>query len=313
MKKEAKEFPSFTTNRIHVKNARSGLASILNYHKLNLNKQTIVLMPSYIGWSPNEGSGLMDPVLESGFTPNFYRLDTSLQPNFDELSRLISKNPQSVLIVVHYFGLRVEIPNEVINLANDCNVTLVEDWAHDLSQIDSEKWISSNHFAIFSLHKWTASKSGGFISGNYSEINKLKTLPMDQADADVYIRSNLVKIGEIRWSNFLYVENLLSGLNRLTPFYAKSDHFTCPLNIPFMANSLSERHDLYSTLVNNGIVPTALYHILVPQLTGPEFQTFIDISNRIINLPIHQDCTKNDIDKMIEVIMDWDRQSVSLE
>lgn len=313
MKKEAKEFPSLTTNRIHVRSARSGLASVLKHHRQNLNRKPVVLMPPYIGWSPNEGSGLMDPVLDSGFLPIFYLLDDSLQPNFDELCKLVVANPQSVLLVVHFFGMRVEIPNKVINLANEYRVTFVQDWAHDLSQINQEDGKFPNHFSIYSLHKWTASRAGGFISGNYLDIEELETEPMDLVDANIYMRSNLDKIAEIRWSNFIYAEHLLTGLKRLTFFYADSKIFSCPLNIPMMAKSKEDRHDLYSTLVHNGIVPTALYHILVPQLNKPEFGESIDVSNRIINLPIHQDCTRNEIDIMIDVIMEWEKQSVGLE
>jgi dTDP-4-amino-4,6-dideoxygalactose transaminase len=313
MKKEAKEFPSLTTNRIHVRSARSGLASILSHHRQNLNRKPVVLMPSYIGWSPNEGSGLMDPVLDSGFLPIFYRLDDFLQPNFEELCKLVAANPQSVLLVVHFFGMRVEIPNEIINLANEYSVTFVQDWAHDLSQIDKEIGTFPNHYSIYSLHKWTASGAGGFISGNYLDIEELETESMDLADSNVFMRSNLDMIAELRWSNFSYAENLLTGLERLTFFYADSKNFSCPLNIPMMAKSNRDRHELYSTLVHNGIVPTALYHILVPQLNKPEFSESVDISNRIINLPIHQDCTRNQIDIMIDVIMEWEKQSVGLE
>ena len=313
MKKEAKKFPSLTTNRIHVRSARSGLASILNHHRQKLNRKPVVLMPSYIGWSPNEGSGLMDPVLESCFLPIFYQLDDFLQPNFDELRKLVATNPQSVLLIVHFFGMRVEVPNEIIDLANNNRVTFVEDWAHDLSQISNVGEEFPDHFAIYSLHKWTASKSGGFISGNHLDIEELEIEPMDLADADVFIRSNLNKIAELRWSNFSYAEHLLTGLNRLTFFYTDSKKFTCPLNIPMMARSIEDRHELYTTLVRNGIVPTALYHILVPQLNKPEFKASIDISNRIINLPIHQDCTRNEIDIMIDVITEWEKQSVGLE
>lgn len=313
MNKEAKEFPSFTTNQIHVRSARSGFASILNHHRQNLNRNPVVLMPSYIGWSPNEGSGLMDPVLDSGFQPIFYQLDDFLQPNFDDLCKLVAANPQSVLLIVHFFGMRVEIPNQVLSLVNEYGVTFVQDWAHDLSQINKENEKLPNHFSIYSLHKWTASKAGGFISGNYLDIEELETEPMDLADVNIYMRSNLCKIAEIRWSNFLYAEHLLTGLNRLALFYEDSNIFSCPLNVPMLARSKEDRHELYSTLVNNGIVPTALYHILVPQLNKPEFSESIDISNRIINLPIHQDCTRNGIDIMIGVIMDWEKRSDGLE
>jgi hypothetical protein len=270
-------------------------------------------MPSYIGWSPNEGSGLMDPVLDSCFIPIFYQLDDFLQPNFDELCKLVAANPQSVLLIVHFFGMRVEIPKKIIDLANNNRVTFVQDWAHDLSQISNDIEKLPDHYSIKSLHKWTASKSGGFISGNYLDIKELETEPMDLADADVFIRSNLNKIAELRWSNFSYAEHLLTGLNRLTFFYPDSKKFTCPLNIPMMTRSIEDRHELYSTLVHNGIVPTALYHMLVPQLDRSEFKASIDISNRIINLPIHQDCTRNEIDIMVDVITDWEKQSVGLE
>lgn len=313
MNKEAKEFPSLTINRIHVSSARSGLSSILNHHRQNLNGKPVVLMPSYIGWSPNEGSGLMDPVLNSGFLPIFYQLDDFLQPNFVELYKLVVANPRSVLLVVHFFGMQVKIPNEVIDLVNESRVTFVQDWAHDLSQINREHEELPNHFSIYSLHKWTASRAGGFISGNYLDIEELETEPMDPADVNIYMRSNLDKIAEIRWSNFIYAEHLLTGLKRLTFLYKDSRVFSCPLNIPMMTRSKEDRHELYSALVHNGIVPTALYHILVPQLNKPEFSESIDISNRIINLPVHQDCTRNEIDIMIGVIMEWEKQSVGLE
>jgi dTDP-4-amino-4,6-dideoxygalactose transaminase len=313
MKKEAKNFPSLTTNRIPVKNARSGLASVLNYHQGSLNRQPVVLMPSYIGWSPNEGSGLMDPVLNSGFTPIFYQINDLLQPDFDELCKVIVANPTSALLIVHYFGMRVDIPKQVSEIAKNSEVTIIEDWAHDLSQIENEVTNSPNHFKIYSLHKWTASKSGGFITGCFPELEKLITQPMDPADADVYMRSNLLKIAEVRWTNFLHAERLLAKVQRIDFFYTDSKQFTCPLNLPMMAKSLNERHGLYTKLVDNGIIPTALYHILVPQLDKQEFERSVNISNRIINLPIHQDCTSDEIDVMAEVIKEWEKHSVGLE
>ena len=309
MKKEAKTYPSSSTDRIPTKSARSGLFSVLNYHNHGLKRKPLILMPAYIGWSPQEGSGLMDPVIEAGFTPIFYPIDDNLQPNFDELNNLVLSNKKCVVLVVHYFGYQVMLPDYLRKSAVLSDVTVIEDWAHDLSHINFYETTCPSDFAIFSLHKWTASTSGGFVAGNYQVLQNLEIEAMPEIDVDIYMRTNLRTISETRWANYFRIDPLLKGLRKLSPFNYDWSQFTCPLNFPMLARTTEDRHELYKLLVEHDLNPTSLYHILVPQLREVEHAKSIDISSRIINLPLHQDCTETELQIMVELILDWDLKS----
>lgn len=309
MKKEANRFPSRSTDRIPTKSARSGLFSILKYHNQSLKRKPKILMPSYIGWSPKEGSGLLDPVLKAGFAPIFYQIDDKLQPNFEALANLIFLNKKCVLLVVHYFGYKVRFPDNFRDSANLNDVTVVEDWAHDLSQLNYYESPRANNFAIFSLHKWTASNSGGFVAGNYQDLQSLEVAAMPDNDQEIYIKTNLRCISEIRWSNYSRINPSLKGIRKLVPLFCDSHQFTCPLNLPMLARTTNERHELYQLLMKHDIIPTSLYHILVPQLREIEYAKSIDVSERIINLPLHQDCSESELQLMVELILDWDKKS----
>lgn len=309
MRKEAKQFPSEFSDRLPVKNARSGLFSVLAHHRDVSRRLPVVLMPSYIGWSPNEGSGLMDPVREARFIPVFYPLRRNLQPDFLALQELLEHFDRCVLLVVHYFGYRVRLPKSLLGSLGTRDVTLIEDWAHDLSFIDEFSQLDSNHFAIFSLHKWVASQSGGFILGDSKALNAVHYEPMDTDDLNVYVRSNLKKISARRWSNFRIVQSQLRGLRGLKPLDDDGSNISCPLNIPMLVQSKAARNTLYQTLMAHAIYPTSLYHTLDHQLSQVMFPESFDVSNRIINLPIHQDCNKSDLQKMIDLIYEWDSQS----
>jgi len=309
MRKEAKQFPSEFSDRLPVKNARSGLSSILAHHRDISRRQTVIFMPSYIGWSPNEGSGLMDPVREARFTPVFYPLRHDLQPDFLALQKLLEPFDCCVLLVVHYFGYRVRLPKSLLTSLGVRGVTLIEDWAHDLSRIDESSQHDGNHFALFSLHKWIASQSGGFILGNPGALNDVRCEPMAADDLKVYARSNLKQIFARRWSNFIAVKSQLHGLRGLKFLSDNESDISCPLNVPMLARTKAMRHTLYQTLMAHDIYPTSLYHTLDHQLDQGMFPDSFDISNRIINLPIHQDCSETELQEMIDLIRKWDDQS----
>ena len=55
------------------------------------------------------------------------------------------------------------------------------------------------------------------------------------------------------------------------------------------------REKLYFYLVEHAIPVTALYYRLIDQIKKEEFPTSFAISNEILNLPVHQDITQNDI------------------
>ena len=59
-----------------------------------------ILIPAYIGLSLEEGSGILDPIKESGTSFAFYAVDFNLDPILESLeSRIKSFSPTHVLVV----------------------------------------------------------------------------------------------------------------------------------------------------------------------------------------------------------------------
>ena len=65
----------------------------------------------------------------------------------------------------------------------------------------------------------------------------------------------------------------------------------CPIAI-----KKGQREAIYFDLVEKGITPTALYYKLIPQVSGESFSRTKELSNEILNFPVHQDTTPEDID-----------------
>ena len=59
---------------------------------LQFTNSEFVLLPAYIGWSAHEGSGVFDPVEESGLQYLFYELDENLNINIKKLEKLFKEN-----------------------------------------------------------------------------------------------------------------------------------------------------------------------------------------------------------------------------
>ena len=60
------------------------------------------------------------------------------------------------------------------------------------------------------------------------------------------------------------------------------------------------RADVYRVLISHDVLPTALYHTLIPEICEYEFCEAVQVSRNIINLPTHQDITGTMMPKYLE-------------
>jgi dTDP-4-amino-4,6-dideoxygalactose transaminase len=263
-----------------------------------------ILIPAYIGLSLEEGSGILDPIKESGTSFAFYAVDFNLDPILESLeSRIESFKPTHVL-VVNYFGYLISNRTSVFEMLSQFSVHTIEDFAHLLLPLTDKSEVAKlAEYEVYSLHKTIGSNTGGgallksrdklFISNTITN-NSLA----------LYAKTNIEYISRIRRRNFLYLSTELQtfAATKFKPFFSDGRGPILPLNFPIRVSTTQSRHELYSLLVESKIFPTALYHRLVPEITDSEYPTSLKVSETILNLPIHQDIELNQLDVMIELL-----------
>jgi len=67
------------------------------------------------------------------------------------------------------------------------------------------------------------------------------------------------------------------------------------MNLPIIVKN-NKREKLYFKLMDEGIPTIALYYRLIDSIDRRQYPDSYYLSNNILNLPVHQDITKNDIE-----------------
>ena len=286
-----------------VSSFRDGFYQILENEKKNGSNR--ILLPAYIGLSLVEGSGLLDPVTESGFEFEFYKLGQELDPNIEDILLKIEDFRPSIILIVNYFGWDIANRGNLIEQLKKSNVKIIEDDAHNLYKLHSyEKDIVRSDYQIFSIHKTLGCMNGGVVVSE-SKIPFIDET-IDERDLLAFASSNQDYIHKIRQENFYELGEKLSKIK--TPNYQiffQTRKPSSPLNFPILMTNKERRHKVYTALTENNIFPTSLYHRLIPNLEVSDYPEAHNISNRILNLPIHQDISHNDLNKMAEILTSY--------
>ena len=265
---------------------------------------TKILLPAYVGLSLVEGSGILDPVKESGTKFDFYEVDSNLDPELTSLEyKLIHFNPTHVLLV-NYFGFLMGNRESAFNVISKFPVCVIEDFAHLIEPLRDHHAISMKaSYEVYSLHKFIGAELGGGAL-----VSDIPNLPMKdtilKASLLSYTKSDLNYISEIRWRNFNHLEKEVDWNSKMifTPFFSDGRRPVVPLNFPIKLSSNNLRHKLYELLTENKIFPTALYHRLVPEITQEKYPISIEIANTVLNLPIHQDIGPKELNLIIKAL-----------
>ncbi len=287
-------------------NARTAFKAYLQ--TLHMEPQDEIMIPAYIGWSKNEGSGVFDPIKELGISFRFYRINEDLTIDLADLQAQMHYPQTRVLLLIHYFGFPDPNIATIVQLAREQNLIIIEDEAHALY---SDWWggITGRwgNVAFFSLHKMLPFPYGGWLALNNPSMADLTalesnpwqtSLPQDPRTYD--------------WTGIALQrrENAQALLEMLTPLegeisilFPTIPEGVVPQTLPILVRNIS-RDKLYFKMNENGYGVVSLYHTLISQIDNSSFPISHKIAKRILNLPVHQDISPSDLEGMIRYLQE---------
>lgn len=279
----------FQRNTYFFERARDGFKEYLM--SLNLENDEIILLPAYIGWSKNEGSGVFDPIRELELNYEFYKLDKNMNVDINYLEELIKQKNIKVFVLIHYFGYVDKNYESILKIAKENNCVILEDSAHALYTDYIGGIIGRESDAsIYSLHKMLPFKDGGMLIVNDEKFNLDNNINYEINKYD------LGAIARLRVRNFEEINSLLIENNDddIKPIKTELYYGSVPQTYPVLIKDVS-RDDLYFLLNERNIGVVSLYHTMIKNIDINEFRDAIDISKTILNLPIHQDLMVEDM------------------
>ena len=250
-----------------------------------------VLLPSYVGWTARQGSGVHDPVLARGARACFYRIREDLSVDLDFFEEALRRHRPKVVILIHYFGFPdVNLP-ALVQLAGQHSARVIEDEAHAFLS----DWIGGicgrfGDAAVVSLHKLLPVDSGGLLVLNAGSPERLGGLSSLAAPpTDPIWGYDLSRIALRRRANAaLLLRELAAWEGLLDPLFPALPEGVVPQSLPVTV-PLGTRDDLYHEANARGFGVVSLYHTLVDRVDPARFPEAYRLSRRILNLPVHQD------------------------
>jgi dTDP-4-amino-4,6-dideoxygalactose transaminase len=268
---------------------------------LQFTNSEFVLLPAYIGWSAHEGSGVFDPVEESGLQYLFYELDENLNINIKKLEKLFKENRIKLFVIIHYFGFTDPLYGPVVALAKKYGIRVIEDEAHAFFT-DFVGGVSGRlgDACIFSLHKMFPVDGGGVLCLNHNEIN----VSVDATAHKFPYDYDWHGISQRRLENMQLIRQLLQGREDIV--IALKDTINSgniPQTFPVLIRTVS-RDKLYEMMNDRGFGVVSLYHTMIKQISKEEFPGAYFVAKRIMNLPVHQDVESHNIEKMVNTLLE---------
>jgi len=276
-------------------NARTAFFRILT----SVAPKGTILLPAYIGINDREGSGVLDPVQKAGVAFEFYAVDEQLSPVMSDLEQKIAQSDVTSVLAIHYFGFPSTTFDQVVALCCAQNKFLIEDCAHALDSYHGKKRLGTfGDASFFSLHKLLAVENGGMLQINSNTMTHEFADDIDIYSLASYARADLERMRQVRRDNYRYLQSKLAGVKS---FFTSLPDGVTPMNFPVLIEG-KDRDDVYFALRDAGVPTSSLYHTLIPQIKESDYPQSYEVSRRISNLPIHQDITHDDIDRMIEIL-----------
>lgn len=272
--------------------ARDAWSDIIEKYKV-LHSNGRILLPSYIGWSANEGSGIFDSVVKSGVEYDFYELGLHLEINFEDLKHKISEQENQLILLVHYFGFMDSKYEEITDWLLENNVFFVEDCAHAwLTDLIGGVCGRRGAFSFYSLHKLLPISEGGIMVDNNPDEKGGNSNPFFDLNYDLF------RIYTIRRANYTYLANLLKEIKGIEILYKNLEEGVCPQTLPVIVENY-DRTTLYYKMNESGFGMVSLYHTMIDNLENSPSLAANVLAKKIINFPVHQDVDENDIDEMV--------------
>jgi dTDP-4-amino-4,6-dideoxygalactose transaminase len=286
-------------NRIYLlPSARIGLKCVFDL--LNLNKRNKILLPSYIGITDKEGSGVFDPVRKKKVSFEFYKINKNLTIDMNDFCKKIKKGGIKAALVIHYFGFVQCNLKKVIEICKKNKVYLIEDCAHAFMSKYRGRYLGTfGDASVFSLYKSLPIPDGGLLIINNKKLKNpcIANYRISEKTLRSLYRFDMEEINEIRRKNYTLLVKKVSNLPGIQVFYKKLPNGIVPLNLPILIKD-KNRDEIYFKLLDKNIETTALYYRIIKQINKKQFPDSYYVSNHILNLPIHQDITAKNIEEI---------------
>lgn len=276
----------------YTNSARTAWSNIIEKYNADY-PNGIILLPSYIGWSANEGSGIFDSVLNSGMSYDFYTLDGQLKIDFADLQAKTGKYQERLVLLVHYFGFMDNQYEVITDWLDTNNVHYVEDCAHAwLSDLIGGVCGRKGKHSFYSLHKLLPLAEGGLEVINNPK-NKTKGI-----NSFLDLGYDLYTIYEIRRKNYIHLLKLLLDVKGIDIIYKELPDGICPQTLPVIVLNY-DRNKLYQEMNEAGFGMVSLYHTMIEQLADYNSEAASVLSQKIINFPIHQDVRLEQLEQLV--------------
>ncbi len=277
--------------------AREAWSRIIEYYKI-FNTNGKIFLPAYIGWSPNEGSGIFDSVSNSALDFEFYKLDYKLNIDFLDLQNKLEKSPKSLVLLVHYFGFVDSKYFKITNWLKEKEIFFVEDCAHAwLSDLIGGVCGRSGQYSFYSLHKLLPLSEGGILVNNHPE-KSIDKFNENRINPIIDLSYDLFNIYKVRRKNYMYLCYLLAEVPKIEIIHSKLNDGICPQTLPVIIEDY-DRNRLYEEMNESGFGMVSLYHTMIEPLKNYPSESASNLSKKIINFPVHQDINYAQFDEMV--------------
>jgi|SRR5665213_1726249 len=284
---------NYAANLRFTRNARTAWEYILR--SASKEQKPRVLLPAYIGFTDREGSGVFDPVIATSSDYTFYPITDDLRVDVAHFEASLSE--VTIALVIHYFGFCRNDMQHLKSLCERYNVTLVEDCAHAFhGGLRGKSLGHHGTFSFYSIHKYLPASTGGVLQINSAKSDFAPISNVDSAPLSVleqYAMSDLDGIATRRRDNYRTYLLMLPRHEILEVMYELEEH-DIPQSFPLKIKN-GIRPKLYFHLMAKNMPTTALYYRLISQIAKETFPLSYKISDEILNLPVHQDITREDI------------------
>lgn len=267
---------NFQKNIYFLKRGRDALAIILKI--LRLNQKQGILLPSYIGWSPKEGSGVFDPIEAENIYYSFYELNRDLSFDTDDFIKKIKDKKIKSVMIIHYFGFPQPGFFDIIKICKEYHKIVVEDCAHVM--FGSSGLGSYGDYSFYSLRKFLPMEEGAIIRIN--DNLSYRDMLWDNIFHEnllTFVKFDINKICRVRRENYEYLKTKVLDIKGCKPFYDYLCSDVVPLNFPIL---VKDRDNVYNSLLEKDIETVSLYHTLIPQITKKEFPNSHWISRKSV-------------------------------
>ncbi len=293
----------FRKNIYFTNSARIAFSHILKLIKFE--EEDTLLLPAYIGYTDREGSGVLDPIEENNINYEFYPILKNMQIDLDSIEKIILQKPIKAILIIHYFGF---LYGDIIRLKKICqdnNILLIEDCAHTIYSKFEDKYLGDfGDFSFYSIHKVLPVDSGGFFKINNPLYFENNIFIQNDEKIEAESLEGLVAYDEdlatkrIR-DNYIFMSNELNQIDGIKVLIPNLPLGIVPMNLPVFIEGM-KREEFYFKMIEEEVTLIALYYRLIDTIDIEIFKTSFEISNSIINFPINQDITKNEV---IEIIL----------